>query len=574
VVLEDNVPKTCLSIDIGKNQTQAWLFALKEGMWAVEANSSVPTVIEGDGSQFRKSIQTLLSQIEQSNDVSLLDDRGQITDIQRLEGAPAFVGMSLAAGKPIRAALIGLSEAYSIAPLRRLVSLFNCEVVLEVNLQDNLNASAQLERLLTSDIELYVISGGVNGGAQKTLKAAIENLRLVYHLIPRTVRPQIVYCGNQDLAEYAQSEIEAGLDMHLASNIQTNPGQEDPTLVWKAMLAAFERLQFQQIPGLADIVNDLHTRVIPSDFSAGRMVRYLEQSSENGKGVLMLRVDSDSVSVIAARDQRLNGINHRLQVTDALLDTARGLSNQLTDVNSFATYIYNRTLFPDYTPATLEDLGIEQAWARVRIREALNALQKLDPHFGYNLSLGLMRAYEPIILSGSEMHRSLPHQCLMIALDSILPHGITTILQDERQLLTALGNLAPYDPLLPVQVMDTEVFTNLATIITVDTLAAEGQKVLQIEVDEGEQTPRLFHKIQMGDLKRIETLLNGKTELYLAPEDESDVGMGIPGLGGWVGVMNSKVGVVVDARGRPLKLPVDEIARAEALRNWLWELGG
>jgi predicted deacylase len=94
--------------------------------------------------------------------------------------------------------------------------------------------------------------------------------------------------------------------MHLASNIQTNPGQEDPTLVWKAMLAAFERLQFQQIPGLADIVNDLHTSVIPSDFSAGRMVRFLEQSSENGKGVLMQRVDSDSVSEIAARDQRLN----------------------------------------------------------------------------------------------------------------------------------------------------------------------------------------------------------------------------------------------------------------------------
>ena len=122
--------------------------------------------------------------------------------------------------------------------------------------------------------------------------------------------------------------------------------------------------------------------------------------------------------------------------------------------------------------------------------------------------------------------------------------------------------------------MDEEVFTNLATVVTVDTPVAEGQKVLQIEVDEGEQMPRLYHEIQLGDLKRIETLANSKTELYLAPEDESDVGMGIPGLGGWVGVMDSKVGVVIDARGRPLKLPVDENARAEALRNWLWELGG
>ncbi|MEN6579291.1 MAG: glutamate mutase L [Anaerolineaceae bacterium] len=568
------MPKTYLSLDIGKSQTQAWLFAQRDGTWALQGSFSVPTVIEGDGTEFRKSIQTLLSQIEQSHEVHLLDDRGQITNIRRLEGAPAFIGLTLSAGKPIRTAVIGLSEAYSIAPLRRLVSLFNCEVVLEVNLQDNLNATAQLERLLTSDIELYVIGGGANGGAQKALKAAIENLRLVYHLIPRAVRPQIVYCGNQELAEYAQSEIEAGIDMHLASNIQTNPGEEDSTLVWKAMLKAFERLRLQQIAGLAEVVSDLHTRVIPGDFSAGRMVRFLEQSSENGKGVLMLRVETDTVSVIAARDQKLSGISHRLQVDDAVLETARGLSSQLTDSNSFATYIYNRALFPDYTPATLEDLSIEQAWARARIREALSALQKLDPDFGYNPSLGLMRAYEPIILSESELQRALPHQGLMIALDSILPHGITTILQDEQQLLTALGSLAPIEPLLPVQVMDEEVFTNLATVVTVDTPAAEGQKVLQIEVNEGEQMPRLYHEIQLGDLKRIETLANSKTELYLAPEDESDVGMGIPGLGGWVGVMDSKVGVVIDARGRPLNLPVDEIERADALRNWLWELGG
>jgi len=41
-----------------------------------------------------------------------------------------------------------------------------------------------------------------------------------------------------------------------------------------------------------------------------------------------------------------------------------------------------------------------------------------------------------------------------------------------------------------------------------------------------------------------------------------------------VTVLESKVGVVVDARGRPLSLPVDETARAETLHNWLWELGG
>ena len=77
-----------------------------------------------------------------------------------------------------------------------------------------------------------------------------------------------------------------------------------------------------------------------------------------------------------------------------------------------------------------------------------------------------------------------------------------------------------------------------------------------------------------GELKRIETQGNEKTELYLSPEEESDVGMGMPGLGGWVTVLRSKVGVVVDGRGRPLNLPSGEDSRAKTLHDWLWELGG
>ena len=568
------MPKTYLSLDIGKSQTQAWLFTQQKGAWALRGRAIVPSVIEGDGSQFKRGIQQLLSQIQRKGEVNLLDDRGQLTSLRRLEDAPAAVGLSLSAGKPIRTALIGLSEAFSIAPLRRLISLFNCEVVLEVNLQENLNETTQLERLLTSDVELYIIGGGANGGAQNALKAVIENLRLVYHLLPRAIRPQIVFCGNQDLAKYAQSEIEAGLDMHFSSNIQINPGQEDQSLAWKAMLAAFERLRIQQIPGLGDLLSDLNASVIPSDYSAGRIVRFLERSGGNGKGVLLVRSDADSVSVLAARDQKLMGICHRLEINDASLEAARGLSNLVTDPTSFATYVHNRRLFQDYIPATLEDLSIEHAWERERIREALASLQALDPDFGYNLSQGLGNAYEPIILSRTGTQLSAPHQGLMIALDSILPHGITTFLQDEQQLLTALGSLAPFEPLLPVQVMDGEVFTNLATVINVDTSVPEGQLALQIEVNEGEKMTRLYHKIQTGELKRIETQGNEKTELYLSPEEESDVGMGMPGLGGWVTVLRSKVGVVVDGRGRPLNLPSGEDSRAKTLHDWLWELGG
>jgi hypothetical protein len=62
--------------------------------------------------------------------------------------------------------------------------------------------------------------------------------------------------------------------------------------------------------------------------------------------------------------------------------------------------------------------------------------------------------------------------------------------------------------------------------------------------------------------------------IYLSPGELTDVGMGLPGLGGWVTVPLSEVGTVIDARGRPLDLPEEMNKRSEAFYNWLWELGG
>jgi hypothetical protein len=34
------------------------------------------------------------------------------------------------------------------------------------------------------------------------------------------------------------------------------------------------------------------------------------------------------------------------------------------------------------------------------------------------------------------------------------------------------------------------------------------------------------------------------------------------------------LGVVIDARGRPLQLPSDAVRRREFFKKWLWTLGG
>ncbi len=87
-----------------------------------------------------------------------------------------------------------------------------------------------------------------------------------------------------------------------------------------------------------------------------------------------------------------------------------------------------------------------------------------------------MDDFEPILLSGSSFER-LPsaRHTFMIAQDGILPHGITTLVGDDYQVITPLGALAEFDPLLPTQIVDSDIISGLATVINVDSPISAGQ---------------------------------------------------------------------------------------------------
>jgi hypothetical protein len=53
----------------------------------------------------------------------------------------------------------------------------------------------------------------------------------------------------------------------------------------------------------------------------------------------------------------------------------------------------------------------------------------------------------------------------------------------------------------------------------------------------------------------------------------SDIGNG-PGRNAAVQVTGGVMGVVIDARGRPMVLPNDPGRRRELLKKWLWTVGG
>jgi hypothetical protein len=221
-------------------------------------------------------------------------------------------------------------------------------------------------------------------------------------------------------------------------------------------------------------------------------------------------------------------------------------------------------------------LAIEQALARYLMRQATRRLSgELSKGNGYWHRHGLLPPVEPIIAAGSVLTNApTMGQSLLMLLDAIQPVGITTIILDKNNLSAVLGAAASVNPTLAVQVLDSGTFTNLGTVISPVSSAKSGTPVLRVQMTFADTEEEIKLDVKQGNLEVLPLAPGQAASLYLKPFHRADIGMG-PGKGGSLRrVVGGALGVIIDARGRPLQLSRDAARRQELLRKWLWTLGG
>jgi hypothetical protein len=81
-------------------------------------------------------------------------------------------------------------------------------------------------------------------------------------------------------------------------------------------------------------------------------------------------------------------------------------------------------------------------------------------------------------------------------------------------------------------------------------------------------------EVRQGDLEVLPLLPGQQAVLELRPLRHFDVGLGGPGKAGQRRVSGGLVGLIIDARGRPLRLPRDPELCQRQMRKWLWDVGG
>ncbi|MFC2042830.1 glutamate mutase L, partial [Chloroflexota bacterium] len=256
-----------------------------------------------------------------------------------------------------------------------------------------------------------------------------------------------------------------------------------------------------------------------------------------------------------------------------LSEISRWISLDIAD-DDVRNYLFNKSLYPSSLPVEEKDLAIEQAVARQVIRGALKKASERFPDKEFNYPKHLLPWFEPIIAAGSVLTQSPSvDQTALMLIDSLQPTGVTTLLLDHNYLTSALGAAASINQLMVVHVLETEAFMHLGTVITPVGEAPIGTPVLRLQMirDDGQDVDL---EIQYGDLELIPLPVGQKARLQLYPLHLFDVGMGAPGRGGAMRVMGGELGVIIDARGRPLELPDDRNERSELLAKWCRALTG
>jgi hypothetical protein len=236
------------------------------------------------------------------------------------------------------------------------------------------------------------------------------------------------------------------------------------------------------------------------------------------------------------------------------------------DENSLREYVLHRMLRPHTLPGSAIELEIEHALAREAIRMALHAP-------GSRLT-GVRPIDVALATGGVLAHAPTPAHAALILLDALQLQGIASLAQDTARIASLLGMAGVLAPEFAGHVAEIDALAApLGPVVTTTGTAPAGEIAVYatLEYSDGR---KLAIEAAQGELSRL-PLGQGERALFsLQPHPTIDIGLG-PGQPARATepIEGGALGLVIDARGRPLPFAAGRDERIAQARTWRTALG-
>jgi uncharacterized protein (TIGR01319 family) len=572
-----------IAIDVGSANTRAQFFDAVEGRYRFVAAGEAPSTSAAPAHDLNLGVLEAITQLQSIIGRQLLNERGLMVAKGSSDLGVNSVTATFSGGPQLKIVTVGLLDAVSLNSVNNLVNSAYGQVVESLSLNDRRSPESIIDAICANLPDLIVIAGGTNRGASRSVVRLANYLALALKLVPQRSRPEVLFVGNENLQEEIQELLGTLTQVHVTANIRPSLDVESLGPAENALSKIYFGIQGRKVLGVQQLNGLAGGNLQTSAQAFGRAVRFLSTVIDAPKGMLGVDLGASSTTVAAAFSGQLNlrvfadlGMGRSLSGMIAethLQQIMRWLPMDL-DENRVLDYLYNKPLFPHTLPANEDELAIEAAAARQVVRLAIGKSLPLFPANAIYPLAGTVPWFDRILVSGSTLARH-PRldESLMIALDAIQPVGIATIILDQNNLAASVGASASLDPLMAVQVLESNAFMNLGTVISPTGSARKNSAVLRVQMVRDGQKENVV-EIKEGNLQVLSLPAGKAADLYIQPLQNMNIGLGA-GRGGWVRrVVGGAFGIIFDTRGRPVQVPTSFNRRQETLAMWRQALVG
>src|SRR5579875_291620 len=584
--------KAILVADCGTVTTKVSLLGLVEGQYRLMARGEAPTTVAAPHKDVTRGIIQAIEEIERITGHRFVA-RGRILAPQQMtgDGTDLFVA-AISAGGPLRLVVLGAVTPQLAELSAQAISGLYAEMhVIPSPTFSAARASGQgpwsseriqleWERQLQSMRELQPHAALIVGMADSPAKATPlqEACQLVINAIQDQQKqgtkarpPAVLYAGAPQYVEAVRRMLQGHAEV---TRVETLTSQRQLMPVSMATTALYERDVIQQVPGYEQMRSWSPATPVGAAASLSSLVRFLAQHYAMNVTAVDVGASTTSIMMGGERGEFIPMVNAGVGVgpnIGAILQQvgvqriARWLPFEISE-EELRQYVMNRMMHPQVVPTNLRDLQIAQAFAR----EAIILTIETGAHANsQQFSADLILA-----TGGVLAHAPKYGQAMLLLLDALQPRGVTSVVLDRTMLISQLGAVATVAPVAAVQVNENDaVMHRLGTCVVPFGNLPPGQVALKVEV-EYTNGRKVTAEVMSGSIEVVPLQLNEQALLSLYPASTVDVGLG-PGERARAAeeIDGGLVGLVIDARGRPLALAQDDAERQTRLLQWMQVIG-
>jgi hypothetical protein len=572
-----------LVADCGSTRTTVALIEKVNGHHRLVARGETISTHRAPWLDVTVGVQVAVHQIEGLVGRRLLDENGALIRPQSRtnDGVEAFVAVS-SAGAPLQVVLAGLTRGLSLASAQRAVAgtyAFTSGLLAIDEGPASRDPNVRMQALRQGKPDVVIITGGTDGGADRPVMKLAQLVALYSQILEPEDRPLTFYAGNAHLADDVSALFAEAGELRVVANVRPGPDQENLGPVRTELEAMYRRRSLAQVPGLDTLSHWAGRPILPTTRSFGQLIRYISDRYQ----LKVVGTDLGSASTsLAARAGDLFSLTTRADLGMGLCAgralgpisaerIVRWLPFEM-EPGDARDVLLNKSLHPASVPQTWEDLLLEYALAREVIREVVAQARPGWLRSGHRL-LADTPQWDLIIGAGRTLTQT-PHPgyAALMLLDALEPVGVSQIALDGAGIAATLGAIAGAQPLAAAEVVEHDAFLNLGTVVSPLGTARPGEVALSVNVcyTHGQEVQQ---EVMVGSMAVIPLGVGERATLELHPTRRFDMGLGEPGRGVTAEAEGGILGLIIDARGRPLELPAEGEGRCQLVGEWMKSMG-